>query len=103
MASRIAEAAEKRALSVQYGSASYRFSSAQITDVVITPKGSTKASLKSKTVDVNLQGLSPKYLVVPAATIDVVGPVDGVLRALDPVRKAEEKLPLGERIPVDIQ
>lgn len=105
VAAKIEAAASKRALTIQYGSAAYRFTHAEVRDVTIFPAGSSgskRVILRAPTVDARIFGLSPTWIILPRVDATVSGPIDGVLQALEPVRKADAALPAEERLPIDV-
>jgi len=102
VAAKIEAAASRRALTIQYGGASYRFTSAEVRDVTITPQASKRVTLRAPTIDASIYGLSPSWIRFPRLDATVNGSVDEVLAAVEPVRKADAVLPAEERLPVDV-
>lgn len=102
VAAKIEAAASRRALTIQYQSAAYRFTRAEVVDATITPQGSKRVVLRAKTLEAKIQGLSPYAVVIPQLDATISGPLDEVQKALEPVRKADEALPAAERLPVDV-
>lgn len=103
ISSRVRAAADKRALDIQYGGSSYRFSHVELSNVTIRPKGSRALVITAPTVDAKVEFTTPYYVVIPRADVAVTGGFDEVLKALGPVRKADEALPAAERLPIDVQ
>lgn len=102
VASKIEAAAARRALTIQYGSASYRFTHAEVGDATITPVGSKRITLRAKAIDAKIYGLSPSWIIIPQLDATVSGSLDDVLQAIEPVRKADAALPPSERLPIDV-
>lgn len=100
---KVRDAAEKRALSIAHDGVAYRFTHAEIRDATITPNGSTKLSVKAPLMDAKLQFTTPTWVIIPSADVTLSGSVDEVIKALDPVRKADAALPPAERVPIDVQ
>lgn len=103
MASRIQQAADERGLAIQYGAAHYRFSSAEVENAVATPKGSKAMVVTMPSIVAALSGTHPTAITIARADVDVAGSVESVLRVLDGIRKADDALPEGHRVPFDVQ
>ena len=101
--SRVRAAADKRALHIEHQGVAYRFTHAELSSVTITPKGSRAVVIFAPTVDARLQLATPTWVVIPRADVTVTGSVDEVVKALSPVRKADEVLPPEDRLPIDVQ
>jgi hypothetical protein len=101
--SRVEAAASKRGLEVQYSGSSYRFSHAELSSATVTPKGSKAIVIAAPTMDARLQFMTPTWVIIPRADVTVNGSVDDVIKALDPVKKADAALPADERLPIDVQ
>ncbi len=102
VASQIAAAAEERALAIQHGSTRYRFTYAEVDAVSLTPKGKKSVVITAPTIEARLSGLRPSLLTMKSAEVSLAGSFESVLRALDPVREADRKLPEDRRVPVDL-
>lgn len=102
VASKIESAAARRAMTIQYGSAAYRFTHAEVADATLTPAGSKRITLRAPTIDAKIYGLSPSWIIIPRLDATVNGSLDDVLAAIEPVRKADAALPPSERLPIDV-
>ena len=100
---KVRAAADKRALDIAHDGVAYRFTHAEVRNATITPKGSKKVVITAPLLDAKLQLATPTWVIVPRADIAVSGSVDDVLKAIDPVRKADQTLPLEDRLPIDVQ
>ncbi|MBI2392973.1 MAG: hypothetical protein HYV09_25545 [Deltaproteobacteria bacterium] len=103
VAAKIEAAASRRALTIAYGSAAYRFTRAEVRDATITPKTGKRVTLRAPLIDARIHGLSPTWILFPRLDATVSGGLDEVVAAIDPVRKADEALPPAERLPIDVQ
>lgn len=103
VAAKIEAAASRRALTIAYGSAAWRFTRAEVRDATITPKTGKRVTLRAPVIDARIHGLSPSWIIFPRLEATVSGGLDEVVAAIDPVRKADEALPLAERLPIDVQ
>ncbi len=100
---RVRDAAEKRALVIAHDGVAYRFTHAEVRNATITAKGSDKITIRAPSMDAKLQLTTPTWVIIPRAEVAVMGSVDDVIKAIDPVRKADAALPASERVPIDVQ
>lgn len=102
VASQIAAAADERALAIQHGSTRYRFTSAEVDAVAVTPKGSKAMVITAPVIEARLSGVAPSLVTLRSAEVSLAGSFESVLRALEPVREADRKLPEARRVPIDL-
>ncbi|GAC1353022.1 MAG: hypothetical protein NVSMB1_21920 [Polyangiales bacterium] len=100
---RIAAAAEVRALRVAYASTSVGVARVELSEVIIRPKSSDRVNVTAGQVTVRLASLKPYFAEVPRAVVAVSGNFTEIIDALSEVRRADERLPLSERLPFDVQ
>jgi len=103
VANKIAEAAEKRALVIDYASSSFWFSRVTLTDTVIRPKATDKIKITAPTLTAKIAALRPYYVEIPRVEITMSGTVEEVLASLGAVRDADAKIPPEDRMPIDVQ
>lgn len=102
VASKVEEAAKKRALIVKYGGLGLSLAGATLRDVTIRPAASDRVRLSAPRVEAPLDGLTPTMLRIPTAAVKLDGSIEEVLAALEAVREADAKVPAAERLPVDV-
>ncbi len=102
VASKLQEAADKRALVVTFGGMGLPIGVLTLRDVAVRPKKGDAVKIAARRVDAALAGLTPSSVRVPSAAFTLRGSVDEVLAAIGPVRDAEAKASAGERLPFDI-
>jgi hypothetical protein len=105
VASKVDEAAKKRALIVKYGGMGLPLGTATLRDVTIRPAqagAGDKVQLTAPRIEAPLDGLTPTAIRVPSATVKLDGSVEEILAAVEAVREADAKVPSGERLPVDV-
>jgi hypothetical protein len=100
---KVRDAADKRALSIAHDGVAYRFTHAEVRNATITAKGSNNLTVRAPTMDAKLQMTTPTWVIIPRAEVAITGSVDDVLKAIEPVRKADAALPATERVPIDVQ
>ncbi len=103
VAAKVAAAAERRSLVITYGSPSFGFGSATLSDAKIKPKSSDRFLVDAPEVIATVSFLTPTGVRIPKAKLTADGSVSKVNAALDIVRAADKNIPDGERIPYSIE
>ena len=102
VASKVSDAANRRALRIDYGFPTLGFSSASLSNVVIQPKSSDVMVVTAPSLVADLSWFSPQAIRIPTAKVTLHGPMKDVQAAADVVREADKQIPRAERLPVDV-
>jgi hypothetical protein len=103
VAAKVAEAANRRALQIEYGFPTLRFSSAALSNVVIRPKASDSVVVTAPSLVADISWFTPRSIRIPTAKVTLRGPMKEVQAAADSVREADKQIPAAERLPVDVE
>lgn len=102
VANKVAEAGQKRGLTISYSGYSLGFGSVGLDKVKVTPTGSTAFTLEASSVVAELSWFKPKLVRIPGATLKLDGSTQKIQKVLEAIRVADAKIPKGERVPVQI-
>jgi hypothetical protein len=103
VAAKVADAANRRALQIEYGFPTLGFSSASLSNVVIRPKASDSVVVTAPSLVADISWFSPRGIRIPSAKVTLRGPMKDVQAAADSVREADKQIPRAERLPVDVE
>ncbi|MEO7096927.1 MAG: hypothetical protein ABI175_26950 [Polyangiales bacterium] len=103
VAAKVADAATRRALKIEYGFPTLGFSSASLSSVVISPRSTDSVVVTAPSLVAELSWFSPRSIRIPVAKVVLRGPMKDVQAAADSVREADKQIPRTERLPVDVE